>query len=30
MPAGQVTVSKRGADDVELAETCMDPAPLNG
>jgi hypothetical protein len=27
---GHVTVSKRGVVDVELAVTCMDPAPVNG
>jgi len=30
VPAGHVTVSKRGTDDVELAETCIGPAPVNG
>jgi hypothetical protein len=29
VPSGQVTVSKRGTDDVELADTCMDPEPVN-
>jgi len=29
VPEGQVTVSRRGTDDVEMTETCMDPAPVN-